>query len=90
MGSCDFRSGVLRMMPSNQAPVKTLNLEATVLVYVQDRIVLRLPGISRDAGCAVPLMAAFSVNLKIDMLDPKHPCGNNSGKSQRFQNYLSI
>ena len=23
MGSCDFRSGVLRMVPSNQAPAKT-------------------------------------------------------------------
>ena len=40
MGSCDFRSGVLRMAPSNQAPVKTRNLGATVLVYVQDRTVL--------------------------------------------------
>ena len=42
MGSCDFRSRVLRMGPSNQVPVKPRNLEAVVFEYVQDRTELTI------------------------------------------------
>ena len=57
MGSCDFRSQILRMVP-NQAPVKTRNLEVTVLGYVQIGLCCSLPGISSQGM----LVAAFSMH----------------------------
>ena len=81
MGSCDFRSRVLRMVPSNQVPVKPRNRSDGFGICTRSDQVDYLPGISRDAGFTTLLVAAFSVHLKIDMLDPKHPCGSYSSKS---------